>query len=176
SARGTAGCNIIDTLRRCESYLEKYGGHRSAAGLTLKRENLEAFRREFIGLMNSALSAEDLVPTVELDARVTLDELKPRLVDEIEKLSPFGYMNERPLLCVMGANILHTELVKDRHLRVMIKHNGTLQNGIAFDRANYHPIKDGLFDIAFYPYIDEWQGLRTVRLRIEELKPSSQTS
>ncbi len=176
SARGTAGCNIIDTLHRCEAYLEKYGGHRSAAGLTLKRENLDAFRKEFIGLVNSTLTAEDLVPLVELDAQVTLDELKPRLVDEIERLSPFGHKNERPLLCIMGANILHTEVVKDRHLRVMIKHNGTLQNGIAFDMAGYHPIREGLFDIAFYPYIDDWQGLRKVRLRIEELKPSLQTS
>ena len=116
------------------------------------------------------------MPTLELDACVSTEELKPRLVDELERLEPFGHMNERPLLALMGANILHTEVIKERHLRVMIRQNGAVQNGIAFDRADAHPIRDARFDIAFYPYIDDWQGLRTVRLRIEELRPSAQTS
>lgn len=170
SARGIKSFNILDGLRACAERLERFGGHKAAAGLTIKKENLEPFIGEFIRYVNSALGPEDLVPEIVLDAVVSLGEIDQRLIDEIESLQPFGVSNREPVLCITDAHIVATEVVGSRHLRFKVRQKGCARSGIGFGLAGLHPIKGQGFGIAFSPYVDEWQGGRNLKLRIKDVK------
>lgn len=172
SVRGVKGCNVFEGLKSAAHLLERYGGHRAAAGLTVRRDNLNDFRAAFIAYMNSNLSDDDLIPEVELDCMVSFDELNLRLLGELKRLEPFGQANEKPLFCAMGADILNTEVVKEKHLRIKMRQNGTVQSAMGFRMAGLHPIKGNNFDVAFYPYVDEWRGVQSVRLNVKDIKPS----
>ncbi len=171
SVRGVRNFNVIEGLRACDEYLSRYGGHYSAAGLTLAVERLEGFKDAFIRYANTTLTDRDLMPEIVLDAIVSLDELSPRMVSEIEMLSPFGCANEEPVLGLRDAHILNTEIVGQRHLRLVVKHNGCAKSGIGFGLADLHPVR-GEFNIAFYPYMDDWQGMKNLRLKIRDIQPS----
>ncbi|MFZ3072251.1 MAG: single-stranded-DNA-specific exonuclease RecJ [Thermodesulfobacteriota bacterium] len=172
SVRGVKGCNVVDGLKSVAHLLERYGGHRAAAGLTVRRDKLDDFKAAFVAYMNSNLSDDDLIPEVELDCMVSFDELNLRLLEELKRLEPFGQANEKPLFCATGADILNTEVVKEKHLRIKMRQNGMVQNAMAFRMAGLHPIKGNSFDVAFYPYVDEWRGVRSVRLNVKDIRPS----
>ncbi|HBG46905.1 MAG TPA: single-stranded-DNA-specific exonuclease RecJ [Deltaproteobacteria bacterium] len=169
SARGIRSFDILKGLESCSAFLERFGGHKAAAGLTVTSEKVEAFRDEFVRYADRTLRDEDLVPEVTLDAVVSLDEVDRRLISEIESLAPFGQSNREPVLCLSDAHIVATEVVGSRHLRFTVKHNGRSGRGIGFGLAGLHPVQGKGYGIAFSPYIDEWQGASSLRLRIKDV-------
>ncbi|MFQ5441815.1 MAG: single-stranded-DNA-specific exonuclease RecJ [Thermodesulfobacteriota bacterium] len=170
SARGVRSFSILEGLCACAQHLEKYGGHRAAAGLTVKREKVEAFRSEFLKYLNGALTDEDLVPEIELDAEVTLGDVDLRLVSELALLAPFGIANREPLLCMPDARILKTEVVGERHLRFTLAQNGRSAGAIGFGLGGLHPVEGDGFAVAFSPYLDEWGGAKKPGFRIKDLQ------
>jgi len=170
SARGIKSFDMLEGLKACSGLLERFGGHKGAAGLTVAREKIERFRDEFIGYLNSTLTDEDLVPEIICDAEVSLDSVDFRLIKEIQSLSPFGASNREPLLCARGANIIQTEVVGARHLKFRVAQNGCSRSGIGFGLARLHPIKGERFAVAFSPYLDEWQGGTNLKLRIKDVE------
>src|SRR3990172_6292884 len=89
SVRGVKGCDVISGLKACSALLERYGGQRMAAGLTLKKERFVDFKESYADFMDRTLTDEDLVEEVCLDCAVTFGDISERLISEIEKLSPF---------------------------------------------------------------------------------------
>lgn len=170
SARSIRSFNILEGLKDCSAFLERFGGHKVAAGLTVSGDMVESFRDEFISRVNSTITDEDLVSEVMLDAVVSLDEVDRRLISEIECLAPFGASNREPLLCLPDAHILETEVVGARHLKFKVRQNGRFQRGIGFGLAGLHPVEGKGYGIAFSPYMDEWQGNTSLRLRIKDVK------
>ena len=182
SARGIKNFHILDGLDACKDLLEKYGGHKMAAGLTISKENIKLFESAFYNLTEKNLSFEDLLPEVSLDSYIALDELNEKMVQEIERLAPFGMANPEPLLGARDASIVQSKVVGNNHLKLKIKHNSHLTShssqffdGIAYRMGQIHPLKGNGFDIAFIPYIDEWNGNRNLRLKVKEIK-STQNS
>lgn len=169
SARGMRSFDMLEGLRSCSARLERFGGHKAAAGLTVTMENLPAFRDDFLSYANDALTDDDLMPEISLDAVVTLDEVNPRLISEIQSLAPFGQSNREPLLCLPDAQIVGTEVVGNRHLRLRVKHGTCSRNAIGFGLARFHPMRGDGYGIAFSPYMDEWQGSRSLRLRVKDI-------
>ena len=174
SARGIKSFDILEGLKACSAHLERFGGHKAAAGLTVRRDRLDAFRQEFIRHLNSTLTDEDLVPEIVLDAAVSLGEVDMRLVEEAGALAPFGVSNKEPLLCINGARIVQTEVVKGKHLRFSLQHDGCRRTAIGFNLAEMHPMEGNGFSIAFSPYADEWQGVRNPGIRIRDVKAGPQ--
>jgi single-stranded-DNA-specific exonuclease len=170
SARGIKNFDMLDGISRCSDLLIKFGGHIAAAGFTISAENIHAFKDKFIKHMNSTLSDADLVPEVELDAVVSLDDVDFRLATEMERLSPFGISNREPLLGAFDACVLHTNVVGTKHLKLLVRHKGDPLKAIAFGLADRHPLRGNLFDIAFRPYIDEWGGDKNVGLKVKDFK------
>lgn len=170
SARGIRSYNILEGIMACAGLLERYGGHKAAAGLTLRKDNIEGFREAFLRHVNGTLSDDDLVPEIVLDAQVSLGEIDLRMVSEIGSLAPFGVANREPLLCCTDAHIIGTEVVKSRHLRFKLRHNDCARNGIGFGLAGLHPMEGGGYSIAFSPYLDEWKGVKNMGLRIKDCR------
>lgn len=172
SIRGIKGCDVTEGLKGCSELLERYGGHKSAAGFTIKKIRIDEFSVAYARFMDAAITDEDLIEELRLDCAVSFEELSGRLMTELDRLQPFGRSNERPLFCATSADILQSEVVGRGHLKMLIKQNGRMQKAIAFNGAHFHPVR-GRVDIAFYPYIDEWQGGRNLRLQVKDLRPSS---
>ncbi|MEE8574777.1 MAG: single-stranded-DNA-specific exonuclease RecJ [Thermodesulfobacteriota bacterium] len=170
SARGIKNFDILNGISKCSDLLIKFGGHRAAAGLTVSQDNTAAFRDKFMSFINESLSDEDLIPEVQLDGIISLDEIDMRLVNEIEKLSPFGISNREPLLGALDTNILHTSVVGAKHLKLMVRHKGDPLKAIAFGLGDMHPITGPGFDLAFRPYLDDWRGGRSLGLKIKDVK------
>ncbi|MBI5562871.1 MAG: single-stranded-DNA-specific exonuclease RecJ [Deltaproteobacteria bacterium] len=175
SARGAASFNVVEGLRACGRLLTRFGGHKAAAGLTVDAGNVELFRREFISHVNAAIPDEELTPVVRLDAAVTLGDVNERLVNETAALAPFGAGNPEPLLCLLGAHIVSTEVVGGgRHLRLKVQdaaRPGPVLSGIGFGLASCAaPVKGAAHALAFSPYMDEWRGGRTLKLRIKDVQ------
>jgi single-stranded-DNA-specific exonuclease len=169
SLRSVQGVDLMAGLTAAADTLEKFGGHKAAAGLTVSSDKVAEFREAFIAFMNSNLTDDDLVPSLELDGEVGLDELDSRFTTEIERFSPFGRGNEKPLLCATSAEVIDSVIVGGKHLKLRIRQNGRKKDAIAFGKAGLHPLK-GAYDIAFCPYMDEWNGVRSLRLSVKELR------
>jgi single-stranded-DNA-specific exonuclease len=169
SARGIRSFDMLEGLKSCSALLDRFGGHKAAAGLTVSIGNLAGFRDEFIRYANSTLTDEDLTPEINLDAVVTLDEVSTRLIAEIGSLAPFGQSNREPVLCLPDAQIVGTEVVGNRHLRLKVKHGTCSRSAIGFGLAGLHPMRGEGYSVAFSPYIDEWQGSRSLRLRVKDV-------
>lgn len=167
SARGIKTFHVLDGLKECSFLLERYGGHKAAAGLTISRDNINAFKSTFSGLMER-LKDEDLIPEVSLDAFIHLEEMNEGVVREMEGLAPFGLANPEPLLGVRGVHIMHSQVVGSGHLRMRVRQKDFIFNAIAYGLGGMHPI-EGMFEVAFTPYIDEWQGVKELRLKVREI-------
>lgn len=169
SIRSINKVDVLAGLRANHDLLDKYGGHRAAAGLTVPESNLEEFKKGFLEFMNRAITEEELVPTVELDGEVTMDLVNSELVGEIEKLAPFGQANKEPVLCIRGANVKQSSVVGTNHLKLKVGSNGNAIDAIAFGMGDFHPIKNKV-DVAFYPYIEVWNGRRSLKLMVKDIK------
>jgi single-stranded-DNA-specific exonuclease len=99
SGRSIAGFHLAKALHAVGGHLEAYGGHEMAAGLKLKTENFEAFREAFRDHAYGALTPEQLVPELRLDAAAGIPQLTESLVRDLDRLGPFGHANPRPLIC-----------------------------------------------------------------------------
>lgn len=170
SARGIRSFDMLEGLRACSKHLERFGGHKAAAGLSLSKDKLEAFRNDFVRYANEAIGDDDLIPEITLDAEVSLDEVDKRLVREIEGLAPFGSANREPVLCLTQAHIIRTEVVGAKHLRFKVKQKGCARSGIGFNLAALHPMEGQGYSLAFSPYLDDWQGSRDLKLRIKDVR------
>ncbi len=177
SARGIKNFHILDALDACKDLLEKYGGHKMAAGLTIPEENIQLFESAFYGLAEKGLSPEDLAPEISLDSYVLLAQLNEKIIAEMDVLAPFGMANPEPLLGARDANIVKSEVVSKNHLKLKIRQQLTgdpaMWDGIAYGMGAIHPVKGNNFDIAFVPYIDEWNGIRSLKLKVKEIKQAT---
>jgi len=169
SARSVKAFDMLGGIRNCAGLLERYGGHRAAAGFSIGRDSVEAFREEFLRYAQGVLTDEDLVPEVELDARVSIGEMNLRAISEIENLAPFGVANREPLLCLSDATLVDTTVVGGRHLRFRFSQNGEVARGIGFGMAGLKGLGGDGFSLAFSPYTDKWGGAVKPGFRIREV-------
>lgn len=170
SARGIKSFDILKGLKTCEDLLERYGGHKAAAGITVKPGMIESFTERFMKYLNDMITDDDLVREINIDAIVTLDDLNERAIDEITSMAPFGAANSEPLLAVREARIIETEVVGSKHLKFKLNHNGFSRSGIGFGLAAMHPMKGDGYALAFSPFFDEWQGSKHMKLRIRDVQ------
>ncbi|MEZ5401988.1 MAG: single-stranded-DNA-specific exonuclease RecJ [Bryobacteraceae bacterium] len=125
SGRSAAGFHLLESLESMADLFLKFGGHRQAAGLTLRADRIDEFRERFNEYVRGKLAPEDLRPRFEPDAVATLGELDPRTLQEIGALAPFGYANPAPLFAVLGADIPSApSVMKEKHLRFRIRQDG----------------------------------------------------
>ena len=172
SCRSWGGFNLFEALSFCSAYLEGFGGHALAAGLTISRENIPAFRRAMAEYYQN--NPAESVSTLEIDLCVDSPELLTmRCVEDLERLEPCGSGNPRALLCLTGA--LLTELTPiggGRHLRLRLEKFGVSYEAVYFSHTQEElGLRPGDYvDAAFYPQINEFRSRRAVQLLICDLR------
>src|SRR5690349_21834709 len=174
SGRSIAGFDLHAALHRVGHHLEKYGGHRMAAGLTIRRERYEAFRVAFLDVAAQLLGPEDLVPAQRVDLELPLGLVSDELEKLIRYLEPCGPGNPAPVFGVRHARAVGARRVGTNHLRFTLDDESGALPAIAFQWADAIPdhwLADRL-DVAFRLERDEWQGRVTLQARVASLAPS----
>ena len=166
SCRSCGGFNLYDALEACSAYLEGFGGHTFAAGLTIRRENIDAFRSALATYYRE--HPAESVSTLEIELCVDAPELlRTQCVEDLVRLEPCGAGNPRPTLCLLGAVLTEmTPIGGGRHLRLQLDKFGQSYGAVYFNTsAAALGLREGDFvDAAFYPQINEFHGRRSLQL------------
>jgi single-stranded-DNA-specific exonuclease len=177
SARSAAGWHIADALGRCSDLLLHYGGHRAAAGFSLRPDRIEAFRERFLSLAASDLTDDDLLPTLAGDAEVRLDALDLGLADLLARLAPHGVGNPEPLLVARRLQVMRTpRRVGQNHLKMKVRQSvqsGQIVETIGFNLGSFADIlgqpSAPRIDLAFVPERNVWNDREFLQLRVKDL-------
>ncbi|MGH7525659.1 MAG: single-stranded-DNA-specific exonuclease RecJ [Gemmatimonadales bacterium] len=177
SGRSISRFNLHAALLACGDLLERYGGHHMAAGLTIRKQNLEAFRERFGDLARETLSPEDLGPEQRVDLEVGLQQLTPELERLCRHLEPCGAGNPSPVFGVRGVRFTGRMRVGQGHLKGTLDDGRTRLSAIGFQWADRVPwLGDDLVDAAFRLESNEWNGHSTLQARLCALSPHSGTA
>jgi len=176
SGRSIPGFNLYKALRKLEPLLERFGGHKHAAGLALKVSNLEILSQEFENLAREELSEEDLVHSVDVDAEVSLKDMTLESIRRLNSFSPFGSGNPEPLFYSGPCDVVESRVVGERHLKMKVRQNGAVFETIGFGLAEHYSVLRGSINFVFTPEIDRWQGQEKAKLRMIDLEPAGQPS
>ncbi|MCL5063289.1 MAG: single-stranded-DNA-specific exonuclease RecJ [Nitrospiraceae bacterium] len=174
SARSIPSFDIHCGLTLCKDILKRFGGHKQAAGLSLSLEDIERFRLRISEVVNNALSDNDFIPALHIDAVVNISDISIGLIDELARLEPFGCGNEEPLFGAKGLEAIKPRVVGNNHLKMHLKQNGRRIDSIGFDFGGLlDSIEDNpLIDAAFLPIINEWDGGRYLQLNLKAIRPN----
>lgn len=172
SGRSIEGLSLVDALGRCSQYLEQFGGHEMAAGLTLRRENFLAFRKAFEEVAHSIFRGVEMRRSLRLDMEVSLGEIDFPLLEEQESLEPYGMANEQPMLIVRGVTPAWSpRTLKDRHLKFEFASGRKKISAIFFDGAS-ETVPRPPWDVAFKLERNEFQGRVEPQMHVISLRAS----
>lgn len=171
SGRSIPGFHLHEALKACAGQLTGFGGHRHAAGLTIDESLLDEFADRFDAIAAGLISPEDLVPEIRIDAELAPGDATLDTVELLESLGPFGMGNPRPLFVMRGLKMLQASIVKERHVRMRLSSGGTVFEAMGFGLADRVPQADRI-DIAFTMDCNQWNGKRSLRLTLKDLRPA----
>ncbi len=176
SGRSIKGLNLVEALCYCSEYLVKFGGHELAAGLSVTRKNLPAFREKINEFARRNLSREDMVPVLEADMEIPYRDINLGLAESIQTiLEPFGIGNPVPMFIVRGVNLVELSAVSDgKHSRIVIGDGRRTTSAMFFSAS---PSSLGVsvgdkVDCLFSIDINEWQDRKNEQLIIRDIKPA----
>lgn len=170
SGRSIPGFHLLDAINACSTHLERFGGHRHAAGIGLASAQLTDFQAAFEAAARDMLGDDDLVPRLEIDAEVLPEQVTRELALELKRLEPFGSGNPEPVLMLRGLKVGERRVVGEGHLRLRLIAAGCAFSAIAFRMAE-REIADRV-DIAFFPEMNDWNGSSSLQLRVKDLRPA----
>ncbi len=175
SARSVKGFDIYNAIESCADLLEQFGGHKYAAGLMLKPENMEAFTERFEDIVSKTIEDWMLTAEVDIDTEIHLKEISPSFFKILKQFSPFGPGNMTPIFKSSGVfDNGYAKVVGSNHLKLTIKQNDFEPSfdAIAFQQAHhYNLISKGLpFDICYSIEENEWNGKTSLQLNIRDIK------
>ncbi len=168
SGRSIPGFHLLEALTVCSDHLERFGGHRYAAGVGLKEGGIDGLIIAFEAAALHILGDSELVPLLDVDADVRSAEVNLALANELQRMEPFGAGNPEPVLMMRGVTVLERRIVGDGHLKLRVSTDGQVFNAIAFRQAECPT--DGLLDIAFFPESNLWNNSTTLQLRIKSIR------
>ena len=177
SGRSIPTFDLYDGLQHCAEWLEQFGGHRYAAGLTVAVDNLAALQEAFVRYADDRLGPEDLQPVLRLESVVALADIDRAMVDQLASLEPHGPGNPMPVLAACGVNVTSSirRLGQDgQHARFSVEQDGRSLEVIAFriaERVTEAADKGSMLDIAFVPVINTWRDQSTLELQLRDLRP-----
>jgi len=174
SARSIPSVDIYKTLIGCQEFLAGFGGHKQAAGLELNSKDIPSFEERINTIVNETFTGKDFISSLEIDADVDFSDINFNLTKELEMLEPFGFGNSEPLLGSKKLEVLYPRIVKNNHLKMKLRQNNLSIDAIGFDMAVFFDKLEAstIVDAVFTPFINEWEGARSLQLNLKALRPS----
>jgi single-stranded-DNA-specific exonuclease len=172
SGRSIPGFDLLAALEACAEHLETFGGHRAAAGLALRAENLDAFRAAFAAHATAVLGPDELRRTQRIDAMVGGVGLGLELAEELGQLAPFGMGNPGVRLMVPSARVSDVRTMGEgKHSRFSLHSGSHRALGVAFGRSSLGVEDDESVDAAVRLEVNHWNGSVEPRVVLNELYP-----
>ena len=174
SARSIPGFDIFKGLAACADLLIEFGGHTYAAGFAIAERNIPRLRERMSSLVLEHFGDQGFVRTLSIDSAVTLDDLTIDLMQEMEKLGPFGQGNPEPRFGARGLEVLSARTVGNNHLKLRLRQQGgAVFDAIAFNRGSLlgKQVRDGArLAAVFTPRLHAWNGRKNVELDLRDIK------
>ena len=175
SARSIPGFHLYEAIRDCGHLLERYGGHRQAAGMEIRADRIDEFRAAFNAHASRVLTDDDLVARCHVDLDVRVPEVNRSLFDLLRHFGPFGMGNPSPTFAVRGTRLVRKKVVGAGHARVVLEQDGAFLDGVGFGLA--HCVEDLVPDTArvdalFHLHEDEWNGRSRLQAKFVDLRPA----
>jgi len=170
SGRSIDGFDLYKALCGLSDLLIHFGGHSGAAGVTLEAKRLKEFRIRFEELAKQTIDPKEMVPRIEVDVRLDLESITPRLMRELEMLPPFGCQNPQPTFWAGPLDVISSKAVGNDHLKLRLKQRGIVFDSIAFGRGELHPLQGESVDALFHVGTNTWQGMESIQLVVVDLR------
>lgn len=176
SVRSIPEFPLLNVLKECSDILLNYGGHDFAAGLTIREQNIEEFKKRFIKKANETLKDEDVMTKLQLDAEVHFEDLTFDFMESMRLLEPYGNENPQPILYSDVMQAWPPKVVGKAHLKLLklyLEDGNRMLEGIAFGKADLSSElrqKNLKLRVAFTPQINNFQG-PSIQLLIRDFKP-----
>ena len=176
SARSVSGFDVYNALEACSEHIEQFGGHKYAAGLTLKEENYEAFKNAFEDVVSQTIDKNLLIPEVKVDAQINLKDITPKFYRILKQFMPFGPGNMTPVF--MTENLKDTGYGKcvgedDKHLRITVSQpQADKIVCIGFGLGDKHDVitNKKLFKAVYTVDENHWNGKVSLQLKLRDIK------
>ena len=174
SARSIPSFDIYKALTGCREFLTGFGGHKQAAGLELKVDDILSFEKCINRIADETLTEKDFISSIEIDADVDFSDINFNLTTEIGMLEPFGSGNPEPLLGSKRLEVLYPKIVGNNHLRMKLRQKNQSLDAIGFDMAVFFDSLENstTVDAVFTPFVNEWEGVRGLQLNLKAFRPS----
>ena len=175
SGRSIDGFHLYNVLELCQDILINFGGHKLAAGITIKSNKIPEFKSRINEISQNFIKEDDLSSELKIDARISLGNINFGLVKDINILEPFGIGNPQPVFCSYKNTISNWKLVgeKGQHLKLRIKEENRTLEGIGFKLSrlgNQIFSENKVVDLAFNIELNKWNGMENVQLNIKDIK------
>ncbi|WP_299313303.1 single-stranded-DNA-specific exonuclease RecJ [uncultured Aquimarina sp.] len=174
SARSVKGFDVYNALDACSEHIEQFGGHKYAAGLTLKEENYEVFKQKFEEVVLSTIDKKLLTPEILIDGIIEFDQITPKFFRILKQFAPFGPGNMTPVFMTEDAK--DTGYAKcvgadEKHLKCKVQKNGLAIGAIGFNLGSkYHLITESQsFKLAYTIDENEWNGTVSLQLKLKDI-------
>ena len=177
SVRGIKGFSVIDALGACSEHLMKFGGHEGAGGFSVKEENLESFKKAFVGECQKRLEKIEVVPFVDADTETTLDEVTIDLVHELAALAPFGMGNPAPLVLLRNLRVREVKELKGAHLKASFSDGKRFISGVMWRQPSHPALKpNNIVDIVCRPDLNTFNGTTELQANLQAVQSSGPQS
>ena len=175
SCRSIDSLNMYETLKLCREHIVQFGGHAQAAGLTVRQEELEAFRQSFAEACAASLSDADYIPKVAVEFELAPEDITVSFVEELALFEPYGMGNPKPLFGwrnIRGTGAAAIGAQK-QHLRFQVGRPSTPIHALFWNKSEYAGIVNAeAVDMVYSPAINEWQGKKSIQCMVDTLSPA----
>jgi single-stranded-DNA-specific exonuclease len=175
SARSVNGFDLYNAILECSDLLEKFGGHKYAAGLTLDIGNLELFQQKFEKVVSSTITADMLVPVIDIDSPLQFSAINQKFLNVLKQMAPFGPENPRPVFEARNVFVFNSlSSFKDKHVRFLAAQEGSdsVFQTVGFDAMEHYDrlARRDPFRMAFTIEENTFNGTTSIQLRIKDIK------
>jgi len=174
SARSVPGYDLYEALLGCADLLEQFGGHKFAAGLTMKHENIDEFAERFESIVSSTITADLLCPEIHIDSEIQFTQIDGKFQRIIAQMSPFGPMNPAPVFVSNDVTYVGTPyVVGTKHLKLSVKQqNSAIFETIGFNLAEHASVlqPNKPFSICYTIEENIWKEQKRIQLNIKAIK------
>ncbi len=174
SGRSIPGFDLHDALMKCSDYIEKFGGHSMAIGITLKNSDIERFSEKLEEVAEDA-HIEEILPEIQIDAKISISNINKEMVESLSELEPFGEGNKMPVFAFKNLKIDSIRaLTEGKHLKLTLKEGNTIANAIGFNMGNLaedYRIGDKI-DVAGTLEINSFNGVESIQINLKDIMKS----
>ena len=174
SARSIPEFDIYSALKNCSEHIIEFGGHKFAAGLTIKKENIEKFISQFEEFASKELSHDILVPKLKIDGYIVLDDINDEIIRFLKYLEPFGPQNEKPLFAAKKLQVVGVpKVLNNNHLKFKVRDQYMIFDAIGFGMGKFKEQIENNIDMVFYIGENVWGGKKTIQLNVKDIRVST---